>query len=478
MRILPAILAALIAAAAHGSSPDTQPGPTLAASAALDVTAPRPIAVVIEDYVRVGLQSNLALRSAALDVAQGEAALDAARGRFFPEASLSARYTQAEGGREISLPLGAVLNPVYGTLNELLVASGAAPRFGTLEDPRFLLQREREQDSRLIVRQALFAPAIPAAVRAQRAVLEASEFNRVALEHRLRRDITVGYLDWLRAIGVLSILEASRTLLEENLRVTEALFRSGKITQDQLLRARAERLAVEQQFVEAGQGSRRLQSYLNFLLNRSLDTPLEQASIDDELGHASADLEVLRTAALAQRPEIGQLDRAVRAAEARRAVAQAARWPTLALGIDGGIQGERYEFGRGRNFATVSVLLNWTLLDGGSRRAEVRGARLAEQQLRLQREQLTEQIRLEVQQALDALAASVASLRTAQARAEAAQAAFRIVSRKRDEGVVSQVEFLDARTSLTAAELNLQGVRLDVLARQADLDYITGLPTS
>ena len=55
---------------------------------------------------------------------------------------------------------------------------------------------------------------------------------------------------------------------------------------------------------------------------------------------------------------------------------------------------------------------------------------------------------------------------------------FRIAGRKRDEGVISQVEFLDARTSLTAAELNLNAVRFELLARQADLDYATGAPRS
>jgi len=192
----------------------------------------------------------------------------------------------------------------------------------------------------------------------------------------------------------------------------------------------------------------------------------------------TGDLETLRIEALDRRPELDQLDQAVVAAEARRQAARAARWPTLALGVDGGTQGERYEFGRGRNFATVSLLLNWTLFDGGALRAEERGARRAAEQSRVQREQLAEQIRLEVQQALDGLVTSAASLRTAEARREAAQAAFRIAGRKRDEGVISQVEFLDARTSLTGAELNLLATRLEVLARQAELDYVTGVPIS
>jgi len=40
--------------------------------------------------------------------------------------------------------------------------------------------------------------------------------------------------------------------------------------------------------------------------------------------------------------------------------------------------------------------------------------------------------------------------------------------------VISQVEFLDSRTTLTAAELNLNAVRFELLARQAELDYATG----
>lgn len=443
-----------------------------------DLPQRRPVAAVIDELVRIGLGSNRALQSAELDVERSQAALDAARARFFPEATLNARYTRAEGGREVSLPLGAAFNPIYATLNELLVAEGKAPRFGAIEDPSFLFQREREQDTRLSLRQPVFAPAIPAIVRAQRAAFEASEFAQMALEQRLRRDITIGYLDGLRTIGTVTILEASRALLAENLRVTESLYRSGKITRDQVLRAQAEALAVEQSLLEARLGTQRQRSYLNFLLNRSLDIPLEEAEIQAEIGRMTGDLETLRIEALDRRPELDQLDQAVVAAEARRQAARAARWPTLALGVDGGTQGERYEFGRGRNFATVSLLLNWTLFDGGALRAEERGARRAAEQSRVQREQLAEQIRLEVQQALDGLVTSAASLRTAEARREAAQAAFRIAGRKRDEGVISQVEFLDARTSLTGAELNLLATRLEVLARQAELDYVTGVPIS
>jgi len=440
-------------------------GPTLEAAATLPVPTERTVAEVLGAYVDEALRSNLALQAAGLEVERSQAMLEAARARFFPEATLNARYTRAEGGREVSLPLAAAFNPVYATLNELLLADGKAPRFGSIEDPRFLLQREEEQDSRISLRQPLYAPALPAAVRAQRAAMAATSYAKLALEQRLQRDVSVGYLDWLRANRSADIVAASRALLQENLRINESLFRNGTITEDQVLRARAELLAVEQQLSETRQLRDQARSYLNFLLNRPLDTMLDDAVIDGEL-------------ALTQRPDVGQFEGNVKAMESRVAIARAARLPSLGLAVDGGTQGEKYEFGRGRNYATVSLLLNWTLFDGGARRAEEREAKLALRQIETQRMQLAQQIALEVQQALDRLQTSQVSLQVAEARAAAARAAFRIAGRKRDEGVISQVEFLDARTSLTAAELNLNAVRFESLARQADLDYATGAPRS
>jgi outer membrane protein len=439
--------------------------------------APKPLGEVIDGYVLESLQSNLALKSQSLEVEANLASLDAAQARFFPQVALAARYSRAEGGREIDVPLGTLLNPIYSSLNQLLAAQGQPGQFPTISDQKILFQREREQDTRLTVRQPIYAPAIPAAIRAQRALLESSEFGRVALARRLKRDVTVAYLDWLKATKSVDIVQASLSLLEENLRVNESLFRNGKITQDQVLRARAELLAVVQQLRDARNGQSQARSYLNFLRNHPLDEELIPAAVEGEVARTVHDLAALRTAALANRPELEQLDRAAKAAEARVQLARADLKPTLSLGVDGGTQGEEYEFGRGRNFGMISLVLNWQFFDGGANRAEARSARAAARQAATRRDEVALQIQLEVQQALDRLETTSDSLTTAQARAEASRAGFRIASRKRDEGVINQVEFIDARSSLTSAELNLNVTRFDLLARQAELDYATAAGT-
>ncbi|HKU12835.1 MAG TPA: TolC family protein [Steroidobacteraceae bacterium] len=428
---------------------------------------------VVDRYVVEGLRSNLALQGESLEVERAAQALAAARARFLPEVSLQARYSRAEGGREFSIPLGTTLNPVYSTLNELLAAQGRPAPFPQISDATVQFLREEEQDTRVVVRQPLFAPAIPAAVRAQRSLLDASSFNRMAVARALRRDITVSYVDWLKARSSVDIVAASRALLQENLRVNESLFANGKVTEDLVLRAKAELLSVEQQQRETENLATQARSYFNFLLNRNLLDDIEVTAPPLSPAAQQGALEQLWATALNRRPEVGQVDELRKAAEQQVRIARHQKWPTLSLGFDAGTQGVDYRFGDGYNFGVASLVFTWRLFDGGGDEARVRQARAAERQLVLRQEEIAQQIRLEVQQAFDRLTTARDSLATAAARADAARAAFRIASRKRDEGVISQVEFIDARSALTGAELNHNVTRFDVLARRAELEYAT-----
>lgn len=446
-------------------------------SATSATSAPqRELAAIIEDYISAGLASNLALANQAIDVEKSQAALAAARARFYPEIALSARYTRADGGRQINLPLGRLLNPAYQTLNELLLANGGAARFPALADEAIPLQLPREQDTRITLRQPLYAPAIGAGVAAARANLNASDYARQAYQRALRRDITLAYLEWLKAGDGADIIAAGGALLAENLRVSQSLYDNGKSTRDAVLRARAAWLGAQQQQREALNGADQARSYLNFLLNRPLATPLAvggDASDSNGSCAAPAGAEAAPTAA-ATRPDLLALEQAQLGAAAQLRAARAARKPSLALGVDAGTEGSDYGIGRNYNFVTGSVALTWTLFDAGARRAAVSQARLAGAQLANQHQQLAARIDLELQQAADNCNSTVDSLATADARAAAARAAFAIASRRRDAGMASQLEFLDARNELTGAELNRNLTHYALLQRQAEYGYARG----
>ena len=196
------------------------------------------------------------------------------------------------------------------------------------------------------MRQPLYAPAIPAAVRAQRALLDATSFNRMAVARALRRDITIAYVDWLKARSSVEIVPPSRALLRENLRVNESLFANGKITEDQVLRAKAELLAVEQQQRETENLASQAQSFFNFLLNRraavghrsrrAAATPTGEQARSSNCGPRRSNAGRKWLASMKLR----------KAAEEQVRIARKQKWPTLSLGLDAGTQGEDYRFRR------------------------------------------------------------------------------------------------------------------------------------
>jgi outer membrane protein TolC len=433
-------------------------------------------------YVAEARQANLALRGAGQAVRGAEADLVAAEARWRPTVTLSARYSRAEGGRIEALPVGDLVNPAYSALNELLVAQGQPPRFGAIPNQTLAFLREREQDSRLSLTQPLYAPAIGAGRAAAAAGVVAAGAVEDALATTLSRDVEVAYLSWLQAREALAIVEASRELLLENLRVNRVLEANGKLTRDQVLRAEAEVLAIEQEALGAGNAIAQARSLFNTLLNRPLDADIVAAEVPEpdaevrrRLGAlADADAGELAPLARRARAELAAFGGRVRAAEAGVEAERAARQPTLGFALDAGIQGEDYGFGSGANYAVASLVLDWRLADFGQTRGAIDRASARLEQERLAREDLAERIALEVRLAADGLKTARASLATAAARQVAAAEGFRIAARKRDAGAIPQVEYLDARTTLTAAELNLNLTRFAVLVRLAELQAALG----
>jgi outer membrane protein TolC len=428
----------------------------------------------LERLVQKALNSNLALEQRQLDLRQATAALEQARASRLPQVSFSARYSRAQGGRSIEIPTDLLLNEVYRTLNQQLQAQGEAPRFPHLEAQQIELLRAREQDTRFSLTQPIYAPAIKAQILLGEAGVDLAEASLKAFENMLARDVRVAFYGLQSARQAVQIVASTTELLRENKRVNESLFSNGKVTQDQVLRAQAELLALEQQQRESENQERRALNYLNFLINEELDQSIAASAAPAAINLPRLGLEMALAEAKRSRFELKQIAAAVQAEAHAVDLARASYRPTLGFGLDGGIQGESYQFGSGNNFAVASLVLNFEVLDGGARRATLSKARAALDERELAARELDRQIALEVRQALDDVAASRDSLITAAARLDAAAASYQIARKKRDAGSISQVEFLDAQNARTQAELNHNLTRFEALSRLAQLNYALG----
>src|SRR5690349_13812800 len=78
----------------------------------------------LEAYVQEGLTNNLVIQQKNISLEQAQTALSIAKSNFLPSVNLLADYTSGKGGRNISLPIGDLLNPVYSSLNQLTQSDG------------------------------------------------------------------------------------------------------------------------------------------------------------------------------------------------------------------------------------------------------------------------------------------------------------------------------------------------------------------
>ena len=446
--------------------------------------APHPsIEEAVEALVADALGANLELDGAAAAVAQRSAALDQARALYLPTLDLSGRYTRATGGRTIEFPVGDLLNPVYATLNQITKSSA----FPTLKNQEIEFQRTREQDTHLSFTQPLYDPRISAGRAAARSEYEEASAGRAALAGRIERDMREAYYKWLQARVQIEILDATYELAAENKRVNDSLYRNGKITRDLVFRAEADQLEVEQSQLGARNTESLAKSYVNLLRNAPFDRelPVSSASEPDieglrarllrRSGEADNSLASLQNAAMEHRQELRQLDAAEAAALASERLARAAFKPKLAFSMDAGTQGESYGFSSDDRYLLASVVLKFNFFAGGGDQAGIASARASMREARASRDLQAQQIRLEVQQALQDLELASASLDTAAKRVEAADGAFHIAARKRDLGQINQAEFIDSRRTMTDAQLNLNVTRFAALSSLAELEYALGV---
>ena len=433
----------------------------------------RPAAV--DALIGQAMADNLALRSQGMDVEIALARLREAQGGFQPKIDFAARYTRADGGRTIDLPIGDLMNPAYDALNQLLAAQGAQGSFPHVSNQSIALVREREQETKLTLVQPLYRPELTRGVKARRSDWESREAQRAAFRRELRLQVEVGYYRWVQTEAVARILASAAAVTAEALRTNRSLFSVDKITEDRVLRAEADDLEIQQQRLEAERDRKLALAYLNFLLNRPLAAQVTPPANDElaRYAHAVTEIQLQEEPKIDQREELLALNKAIDAATAAEGVERARRYPTLAFAAEGGIQGESYRTGHGYNYGMASLVAQMNIWDGKAISSRQRQARLERFKLELQRDQTRQQMSLEAERAADELRAAIGACQTAERRRDASARAFEIVSRREREGMASQLSFLDARNEFTRAELNLEIVRQRLLIAVASLDRAT-----
>lgn len=424
---------------------------------------------LLDTYIKEGLKSNHALKQQQLDYAKSLLSLKEARGLFFPDIRLNARYTVADGGRIIEFPVGDLLNPVYNTLN-LLTAS---EQFPEIENQEFSFYRPREHETKVSVLQPIFSSDLIYNYKIRKTH---SNIIRVGIDQYKReliKEIKIAYYNYLKAWSLSNIVDSSIVLVKENLRVSRSLFDNDMVTSDIVYRSEAEVSKVMVEQANARSMVQTSRSYFNFLLNRQLEEEIKVSIAEPDIPLNS--IESMQQSASENREELDLIRASKVLNDNRLSLQRGNASPGLYGSIDYGYQGKEYKFGPDNDFVLASLVLQWQIFHGMSNRNKIKQTKIEGDKIGIQLEEAESQIQLQVLNTYYKVLAAYQNIESEKKHKEASRRAFDFVAKKYLEGQTTLIEYIDARTSYTNAESQLIIAKNEYYLQMAELEYAAGI---
>ncbi len=399
----------------------------------------------LDGYVETALANNTGVKQQQFQLDRAMQALSEARTLFLPSVTAMGNYTKAGGGRTIDFPIGDLLNPVYGTLNQLT----ASNKFPQLENASILLNPDNFYD--LKVRTAM--PLVNAEVyynkkiKQQAISLQQASVN--VYKRSLVKDVKTAYYQYYQSLQAIAIYREALQLVDRNVTMNESLLRNGVRNGTALTRARAEQQKIAAQLTAAENNSRNAKAYFNFLLNRQLDADV----VVDTAAVAQYGTNTSSANGVAAREELQQLNISRNMYGLSAQMQRAAAVPKLSTFLDVGSQGFDWAFNDKSRYYFFGVSMEWSLFAWGQAHYKARQADLNVQETNARYDQAESAYKLQLVQAENNYKTAVASYLSAMAQEDLAAKYYNDQLKAYREGALLYIELLDAQNQLTAARL-------------------------
>ncbi len=294
-------------------------------------------------------------------------------------------------------------------------------------------------------------------------------------------DVRVAYADILLAARQIEVQQASVNLLAKELDDTRRRFDAGTVPRFNVLRAEVELANARPRLIRAQNDSRIAKNNLANLLGYNLprevweDIPLR---LSDKLAATplAVDLPAAIEQALKKRPELG----ALRKEEALRgeAVINAKAGYKPRVQLFGGYEAHNFQFSTDlmdqRHGWLAGAQMSWDIFDGLLTKGKVEEANALRGKARYDLEDTTRRIELEVRSRYSQLVEARQVLEAQQKVQEEAEEALRLATARAEAGTATQLDVLNAQTSLTEARsIQAQALR-DYVVAVARMQRATG----
>lgn len=419
----------------------------------------------LDVYVEEGLQNNIVLSQKNVSWEMAMIGLQSAKSLYLPTVAFQTTYSTADGGRNIPLPLGDLLNGVYATLNQLTQTQN----FPQLENDEINFFPKNYYDAKIRTTVPIINSDIRYAVKVNEQQIALKEYELEIYKRELTKNIKTAYYNYLSAIKSVSIYESSHALAEEGKRVNEKLYDSGKGLPVYIMRSESEIAQVNAELAQARQQTENARLYFNSLLNRDPDLPIDTI-FNSEQQLLDAQKLLLEEPKTNRREELAGLSQVLSINESLLEKDERYFLPKLSGFLDLGSQAENMKFNAESRYYMVGLQLDIPIFSGFRNKYKIKEARLELKNSQLQIDDAKRQLELSAHVSRNKLKSAFETYAASQKQLKAASAYQRLIDRGFKAGVNSFIESIDARNQLTAAQLAAQINQYKVLSAAAELE--------
>jgi outer membrane protein len=421
---------------------------------------------ILDNYIRRGLDSNLALKQKNFDIDKARLDLRRAQSLFYPQANFLSQYTLASGGRTQDIPIGDLLNGVYSTLNQLT----GSTKFPQVSNQNIKFLPNDFHDTRVEVSMPVLNRQIKYNREIKEELINSQQADADAYRRELVRSVKEAYFRFLQSGKAVDIYTNALGLVNENLRVSEKMVNNGVATKEIVLRARAQVSQVQTSLTEARNNRQNAAAYFNFLLN----LPLNDVIATDSAVLEQLDISIPPYVDVpAGREELTRLRSLQKVTNTNLKLNRSYWMPIVNAFYNVGYQGFGFKFNNDQFYQLGGLQMQWPLFRANDNKYKIRQAELDADALATKYKEVEQQLSLQVQTSYNNYRSAVQTLQSVSDEVQSSTETYRLTERRFREGQALQIELIDARTQLTNSQLRYSLAQLAALTRSAELEYAT-----
>ena len=324
--------------------------------------------------------------------------------------------------------------------------------------------------------QKLYAPEVFEAIKASKSYAGQAEMEFQIVEADVVRDVKKAYYYYLYSKAMITVTEESVAQLERHVGDIQSRYEVGLATDFDVLRAEVQ-LANSIPMLTKSKNA-------FVLAKKNLKSQLamekeENLHIEGRLEYIPMEISNDEALALAfnKRPEIAFLDYAIKNLEYNVEAIRKSAYPSLSLNGSYSYANDDIDMMGEAEWATswnVGLSLKVTLFDGWGNKARIAQKSSDVRTAKIEKNELMSAIDLEVRTALSHMAEVRALIKSQEKNIENAARAFEIAEAGNLNGVVTELELLDAQLAMTQARSNYKEAVYNWLVARTDLERAIG----